>query len=483
MKSRITSGGVSRTDNGASNSENVASASAQAVSSVLKKNIFEISVDVEDLKCPVSLAIFFDPVMMTPCGDVLERDIALKSNGLLRSIICPCCRGVIIGTASVPKLFKAQLENALTKYPELYQDCYFNLDDLSIMLEENDLRAPKSVKIIRLLQHAANHLNDIINEKGPHEGKSALAILASHEVGRHLLMKDEKLRSMISEDSKKMVIADKAIAEWLMIAEKEKPRWLTFFAVASSDKKSGKLLQHVMDGDYAAAEALLKSINNPASIVVDRVYGKEENERKWQAISPLEFAAWAGDVTDEDEGKGMLNLLLQYVSAELRQTALQQLCDIKEKLTQHGEFLAPYKKLIACYDAFITHCSSWTREQQIHYCIKLIGYAQKRLPRVGMQEFCAPLPFDPMPEFKRAPSRTCKLISGVDLLVGPSSDLSWLCFLYKEKSGGAERCAAAGFLSFMRADRTAIAGLCAAKAEILTRQISVLNSKVNNTPR
>jgi len=241
------------------------------------------------------------------------------------------------------------------------------------------------------------------------------------------------------------------------------------------------LLQLVINGNYNAAKKLLASLQNPSAIIIDSIPGKEQNGRTWRAVSPLEFAAWAGDVTKDDDDHGMLNLLLQYVSDEDKQAALNQLSHVMEKGTEQGEFLSPYKTLTKEYDVFKINYAQWNSLNRDDHWIKAIGLAQKLLPMVGIQEFCDPQPFTPLPDFKKAPHRSCKLADGSVLVLDSTSGLGSTFALYKgpvRLSGVAVRLR--GAIAASRGtvvDSAPIIHFCEIKTDALHEQIKMLQPR------
>jgi len=197
------------------------------------------------------------------------------------------------------------------------------------------------------------------------------------------------------------------------------------------------LLHHVFGADEDQANTLLLKLkmSNPNyywQLILERGKGSEHCGREWEAVSPLEFAAWAGDTF-------MVEMLLSHISDEFKHLALKQLRSVKEKGTEHGPHLSYLKPVINAYTEYDSRCDSVHRSQRLKYFIVKIGGSQKKyLPVYVLQEFCGPVPFYPVPEFKRVPVRSCLLPDGSSLLpYSASSGLGVQFALYK---GSKVRC-------------------------------------------
>lgn len=200
---------------------------------------------------------------------------------------------------------------------------------------------------------------------------------------------------------------------------------------------SNALLSAVMAGDYIAVEKILAALGSTNAVVIPHE-AEETNGRKWKSISPLEFAAWAGDLTETETGRGILNLLLRYVPDDHKRIAFSQLRNLVKHGTQYGVMLAPYKQLILDLHTLAINFNPWSPSKIKRHWEKVIGCAQKELPVVGMQEICDPTkPFYPIPDFNRAPRRSCELADGTKVELGKTSALSNSYAIYKGCGQGA----------------------------------------------
>lgn len=189
----------------------------------------------------------------------------------------------------------------------------------------------------------------------------------------------------------------------------------TTYALLAEQRKhryhATRLLQFVMDGDVVSAEQLLSSYQKDhpdISLVTELTTGVEQNGRKWEKpVSVLEFAAWAGDVSDphneEQQNIGMVDVLLKYLPAGYTSVALQQLQHVQMQGTEHGEMMKPYEDLENIYLKYEKELAV-DRES---YCLKQIGGAQRLLPLCGLQIFCDPNKMNN--QFRHAPLRTFRI--------------------------------------------------------------------------
>lgn len=199
------------------------------------------------------------------------------------------------------------------------------------------------------------------------------------------------------------------------------------------------LLKAVFEGDPEKVKAILAfSRSNNASfkfnecIVLKRVKGKEEYEsksqkvmvckREWKSISPLEAAAWAGDIF-------LLMELLNFLPEAFKTTAAEQLKRILDKTAtgENGDFLAPFIDVLKAYEKYNTQydalyvAKAWKKLCELWLDI---GKCQRLLPNYGLQEFCDVKPHSPLPTFAEAPKRSLRLREDGDV------DLDALGVLY-----------------------------------------------------
>ena len=167
-----------------------------------------INIDLNDLTCPVTLQLFFDPVLAAPCGHGVERSVGEL---LLLKGKCPHCRNEIVLFAEAFDK-RRELDDVLARHPELYAQVYFNLDHFAEVVGKNGLTTPMGERFLKLLQHSANYLNDKADE-GKQKNITAIEILASTYQGREIVRKDEKIRTLITPDSLQLPVAGKTIDE------------------------------------------------------------------------------------------------------------------------------------------------------------------------------------------------------------------------------------------------------------------------------
>jgi hypothetical protein len=103
----------------------------------------------------------------------------------------------------------------------------------------------------------------------------------------------------------------------------------------------------------------------------------------------------------------MVKLLLNYVPTEGVQQALDQLLEIKANGLEHGPLMAPFYALIDAYNHYETHFNQFKNwSERDDYCGRIIGGLQLKLSYFGLQWLCDNKPFNPTPNFDRAPRRS-----------------------------------------------------------------------------
>lgn len=147
---------------------------------------------VELLRCPISLEIFFDPVM-TQCGHTFE------SGHITLGADCPCCREVITDILH-PFLLNKLIEVAIDCDPALQNQRFFSIKRLSYIVEQpqNSFEVSNELDRWCALLRCSEHLNKVSSEND-FLGKTAVAILAKHSAGLVRFERDQKLRENISE--------------------------------------------------------------------------------------------------------------------------------------------------------------------------------------------------------------------------------------------------------------------------------------------
>lgn len=169
------------------------------------------------------------------------------------------------------------------------------------------------------------------------------------------------------------------------------------------------LLKQVMNANPTEVKKILDTARSVSDCLpLIKTHGTERCGRRWLAISPLQLAAWAGD-------NDMVRLLLSYIPSEFRYQAVQQLMSVYTRTDRddHGNYLAPYRALLKAYERYdkrFPYLRDHGKLDEIDQMwVHEIGYAQRMLPMVGLQEFCDPKPFNPTPDFKQPPRREYQL--------------------------------------------------------------------------
>lgn len=115
----------------------------------------------------------------------------------------------------------------------------------------------------------------------------------------------------------------------------------------TSDQATKALLHYVLEANRCGAKNILNVYNSFGEIscyVLQKNSGKEEHcGRQWKKVSPLEYAAWAGNMP-------MVKLLLSYVPDKYIAVALQQLKDVRDKGTEHGMPLSAVRYVLDVYE-------------------------------------------------------------------------------------------------------------------------------------
>jgi hypothetical protein len=199
-------------------------------------------------------------------------------------------------------------------------------------------------------------------------------------------------------------------------------------------------------------------------------------KRQWtQAISPLQYAAWAGDTPLVDE-------FLKMLSSDAKEQALQQLRDVRDNRLERPHLSAILRlgEAYKGYDALYLHqrrCdreSSWEElsEKQCQSVVNLI------------QWFCSSTPFNPVPTFKEFPeARSLSLVDGEVLNLSFNSrefGSSW--GISKGRAHGALH---TGFLHSngdgSQPDLLAIFHFCRIRQQDLTMQITNLETELGRS--
>lgn len=136
-------------------------------------------------------------------------------------------------------------------------------------------------------------------------------------------------------------------------------------------------------------------------------------KRKWESVSPLEAAAWSGDIF-------LVLDLLKHVPKHLYKEAITQLKNVLTEKLEHGVFLATIKELVISYEVFNAVFTeeynklnkNWEKIDKVW--LEKVGLSLRLLSTYGLQEFCDNRPnANPIPKFNKEPNRTCTVDLGL----------------------------------------------------------------------
>lgn len=190
-------------------------------------------------------------------------------------------------------------------------------------------------------------------------------------------------------------------------------------------RKAECLLMEVMDANPAGVQKIMN--HNYPDVALYKASGIEVCGRMWKEVSPLEFAAWAGDTE-------LVRFLLTKVSTENLREALEQLEYLQTHGSEHGAPLASFEKLFTAYRDYKSKFLTRDWPERDEAAVSDIGKAQYQLTIFGLQWLCDPEPFEPMPKFDRSPQRSCTLQNDFKLLTSPrclSQDLGSAFFIFR----------------------------------------------------
>lgn len=182
-----------------------------------------------------------------------------------------------------------------------------------------------------------------------------------------------------------------------------------FRAAVNSNVPTQDLLREVMDGNPLGVERLLRKFTGDCIVI--QIMGIEANGRVWEKVSPLEFAAWAGDVE-------LVQLLMSQVPKDETEKALSQLNKLELEGSEHGYPMLPFLILRNTYGSYREIYNSLSEQELSEGAVLKLGGAQRQLPVVGLQWYCDRVSFDKMKpiDFHREPSRSCEVIYGQNLI-------------------------------------------------------------------
>lgn len=154
-------------------------------------------------------------------------------------------------------------------------------------------------------------------------------------------------------------------------------------------------LNDVMRANEDKAKAMLLRVKTSDvgfwKMILEKGAGKEECGRVWNAVSALEYAAWAGDIF-------MVRMFIEQLPREQLPLALNQLEHVYKNGTEHGKLLSALQPFLEASDTFVAHYPIWTVAECEEYLIPSIGGAQAQLPFNVLQAYCVGPPFNPIPQ-------------------------------------------------------------------------------------
>lgn len=149
----------------------------------------------EDISCPISGEVFFDPSITYPCGHLFENEMIHK--WMEKNTSCPCCRSEIIKINNPPPFFNHFFQQVLANNLFLHDERYFDLTSFLNCLSNN--LPEKLNKMILMLQNSAKHLNMPCDDQ-MHRGLNPIYFLTKFGKGRKLLTDHLLLREKISAE-------------------------------------------------------------------------------------------------------------------------------------------------------------------------------------------------------------------------------------------------------------------------------------------
>ena len=90
---------------------------------------------IEDIKCPITKEIFFDPVVAQPCGHTFERE--MLEEWLKNQSACPCCAHKDITMGHPPLVWKNALFDAIKNSPDLLAQQYLSENLIKNLIVNN----------------------------------------------------------------------------------------------------------------------------------------------------------------------------------------------------------------------------------------------------------------------------------------------------------------------------------------------------------
>jgi len=295
-----------------------------------------------DFQCPITGAVFFDPVQAA-CGHRFERNALEKWLNTENSPkTCPCCRQKIEVVRPVDVAFELALRK-ISNNPLVSKEVYFDLDKFADIVIKNKLYATTGQRFIALLQNADNQLNDLATE-GKYQGKSAIQVLASTTAGRALLRK--KIRKEIIAGGQvqyffgRAKISDESILERLRLEREEVSpqsqkndenifsRFAGFFSRSKNIRVNcdavNPIIQDIVNGQREAARKKLDALKNSNPALLRTVLTATATQpvsdysgRTFENMTLLEAAACVGDTAVNAGYQGMCEIILSYFESDI----------------------------------------------------------------------------------------------------------------------------------------------------------------------
>lgn len=197
----------------------------------------------------------------------------------------------------------------------------------------------------------------------------------------------------------------------------------------------------------------------------------QDTKRKWtKPLSPLQYAAWAGDTP-------LVNEFLKILPDDLKAAALQQLQDVQNHqlerthLSAIVELSKEYKEYVAKYD-------KWDWDQRNDHWLQRISKKQFQSVVNLIQWFCSSTPFDPIPSFKEFPeARSLSLWNNNVLALHSTISFGSSLGLYSTAQLGIAGGPGAGYgIGPAARDFAAISRFCEVRKQDLIKQITDLES-------
>lgn len=166
-----------------------------------------------------------------------------------------------------------------------------------------------------------------------------------------------------------------------------------------------KLLQATAKADEQ--EALLLAGSHLYWIITKESFQEEWcGQRKWKSISPLQYAAWAGDMP-------LVDKFMDLLPKEHLAVAIKQLKEVIDEGMEWGPFLLAIYLVIDAYKEHSKYFKKWTTEERDYHWVHEIGKAQLNSVVNLLQFMCSRVSLN-IPDFQ-SPNRKSILTAKLDL--------------------------------------------------------------------